>query len=62
MFKTIIKLAVAFTFVICSTAQAHKPIFTNEKGANPESAVRIEVQIGSSRNLIFNKFRLIIQE
>ena len=42
MFKTIIKFAVVFTFLICSGAQAHKPIFTNEKGTSPESAVQIK--------------------
>ena len=42
MFKTIIKFAVVFTFLICSSTQAHKPIFTDEKGTNPESAVQIK--------------------
>ena len=41
MFKKIIKFAVVFNLLICSTSQAHRPIFTDEKGDSPETAVKI---------------------
>lgn len=41
MLRTIIKFAVTFTFLICPLAQAHRPIFTNEKGIDPQTAVKI---------------------
>jgi hypothetical protein len=41
MFKKIIKFAVVFNLLICSTSQAHRPIFTDEKGDTPETAVKI---------------------
>ena len=41
MFRNIIKLVVIFTFLICPFAKAHRPIFTDEKGIDPQTAVKI---------------------
>jgi hypothetical protein len=40
MFRTI-KFVVVFTFLVCPCVKAHRPIFTNEKGSDPETAVKI---------------------
>ena len=41
MFRTIIKFAVVFTFLVCPCVEAHRPVFTNEKGVDSETAVKI---------------------
>ena len=41
MFRNKIKFALVFTFLVCHSVEAHRPIFTNEKGADSETAVKI---------------------
>ena len=41
MHKKIKWIAVVFVLILCARTQAHRPIFTEEKGIDAESAVRI---------------------
>jgi len=41
MYWNISRVAVVLVFIMCFSAQAHRPIFTKEKGMDPESAVKV---------------------
>ena len=42
MFWSMFRVATLMPFLICSCVHAHRPIFTSEKGIDPDTAVRID--------------------
>ena len=42
MKKNSLKCFAVAVLLCCSLSQAHKPIFTDEKGIDPETAVRVD--------------------